>query len=125
MNNSLLYSIAFSLMHGISTYSKTALIKLYGSAMAVFQERQKGNAAFKDAELNHREILLAAWPLKAAAEELETMTRLGIEPTCLEDAIYPNRLYQCQDAPILLFSKGARKFADFAVNCGCPPFTFR
>ena len=110
MNNSLLYSIAFAMMHGISTYAKTALIKLYGSAMAVFQERQKGNAAFKDAELNHREILLAAWPLKAAAEEFETMTRLGIEPTCLEDAIYPNRLYQCQDAPILLFSKGARKW---------------
>ncbi|MFM6993659.1 MAG: DNA-processing protein DprA [Sediminibacterium sp.] len=110
MNNSLLYSIAFSMMHGISTYSKTALIKIYGSAMAIFLERQKGTDAFNTAALNHKEILMAAWPMKAAAEELETMVQQGIEPTCLEDAEYPNRLYQCQDAPILLFSKGSRKW---------------
>lgn len=73
--------------------------------MAIFLERQKGTNAFNTAALNHKEVLMAAWPMKAAAEELETMVRQGIEPTCLEDAEYPNRLYQCQDAQYSYFLK--------------------
>ena len=110
MNNPLLYALAFSQMHGVQTYTRTALIKKYGSALSIYQERQKGSLAFSDIENPSREILLAAWPLKAAATELETMTRAGIDATNLEDAPYPNRLYQCEDAPTLLFSKGSKKW---------------
>lgn len=110
MNHPLLYTLAFAQMHGISTYHRCTLIKTFGSANAIYQERLKGGAAFATIEKMNPEPLMAAWPLKAAAEELETMTRLGIEATCLEDAAYPNRLFQCEDAPIVLFSKGAKKW---------------
>lgn len=110
MNNPLLYTIAFSQMYGVSAYNKTLLIKKFGSAYAIYQERQRGGAAFKPMEKLNPEPIMAAWPLKAAATELETMTRLGIEATCLEDAAYPNRLFQCDDAPIILFSKGSKKW---------------
>lgn len=110
MNHPLLYSLAFSQMHGIGTYHRSTLIKTFGAANAIYQERQKGGAAFSSIEKLNPEPLMAAWPLKAAAEELETMARLGIEVTCLEDAAYPNRLFQCEDAPTILFSKGSRKW---------------
>jgi DNA processing protein len=110
MNNPLLYTIAFSQMHGISPYFKSLLIKTFGSANAIYQERQRGGATFKKIEKLNLEPIMAAWPLKAAATELETITRMGIEATCLEDAAYPNRLFQCDDAPIILFSKGSKKW---------------
>lgn len=110
MNNALLYAIAFSQIQGINNYVRTALIKYFGSAIAIYNERQKGEAAFKAIEGDYRPAIMAAWPLKAAAAELETMTRLGIDSTLLEDALYPNRLFQCDDAPTILFSKGSKKW---------------
>ena len=110
MNNALLYAIAFSQIHGINNYVRTALIKYFGSAFAIYNERQKGETAFKGIEGDFRPAIMAAWPLKAAAAEIETMTKLGIDSTFMEDAIYPNRLFQCDDAPTILFSKGSRKW---------------
>ena len=59
MNNPLLYTIAFSQMHGVSAYNKTLLIKKFGSAYAIYQERQRGGAAFKPMEKLNPEPL---WP---------------------------------------------------------------
>lgn len=110
MNNPLLYALAFSQMHGIKTYLRNALLKTYGSAIKIYQERAQGRAAFTELDAAARETLMAAWPLKAATEELESMLRLSIDPVCLEDAAYPNRLIECEDAPTILFSKGSKKW---------------
>ena len=45
MNNPLLYTLAFSQMYGVSAYYKSLLIKTFGSAYAIYQERQKGVTA--------------------------------------------------------------------------------
>lgn len=110
MNNPLIYAIAFAQLPGINNYQRSCLLKTFGTAIAVYQERKKGIAAFTGIEKIFAEALMTSWPLKAAAIELETMTRLGIEATQLEEAWYPNRLFQCEDAPTLLFSKGSRKW---------------
>lgn len=110
MNNPLIYAIAFAQLPGINNYQRSGLLKTFGTAIAVYQERKKGIAAFNGIEKIYAEALMTSWPLKAAAIELETMTRLGIEATQLEEAWYPNRLFQCEDAPTLLFSKGSRKW---------------
>lgn len=110
MNNSLLYDIAFSQIHGINLYERKALIQVFGSAMSIYNACQQDGKAFIELELKCMDSLMSAWPLKAAAEELSTMQRLGIEATCIQDATYPNRLFQCEDAPALLFSKGSKKW---------------
>lgn len=110
MNDSLLYAIAFSQMHGINLYERKKLINVFGSAMSIYNACQQGGKAFVDLELKCIDSLVAAWPLKAAAEELISMKRLGIDATCIEDAIYPNRLFQCEDAPTILFTKGSKKW---------------
>jgi DNA processing protein len=110
MNDSLLYAIAFSQMHGINLYERKKLINVFGTAMSIYTAYQQGGNAFVDLELKCMDSLMAAWPLKAAAEELSSMKRLGIDATCIDDAAYPNRLFQCEDAPSILFSKGSKKW---------------
>jgi DNA processing protein len=110
MNPSLLYAIAFSQLHGINLYERKKLINVFGSAMSISNACKLGGKALMDLELKSIESLLSPWPLKAASEELSTINKLSIETTCLEDAAYPNRLFQCEDAPTLLFSKGSKKW---------------
>lgn len=110
MNDSLLYAITFSQMHGINLYERKKLINVFGTAMSIYNACQQGGKAFVDLELKCIDSLMAAWPLKAAAEELSSMKRLGIEATCIDDAAYPNRLFQCEDAPTILFTKGSKKW---------------
>lgn len=110
MNPSLLYAIAFSQLQGINLYERKKLIHVFGSAMSIYNACKQGGEALIDLELKSVESLLSPWPLKAASEELSTIKKLSIEATCLEDAAYPNRLFQCEDAPTLLFSKGSKKW---------------
>ena len=110
MNPSLLYAIAFSQLQGINLYERKKLITVFGSAMSIYNACKQGGEALMDLELKSVESLLSPWPLKAASEELSTIKKLSIEATCLEDATYPNRLFQCEDAPTLLFSKGSKKW---------------
>jgi DNA processing protein len=110
MNPSLLYAIAFAQLHGMNLYERKKLIHVFGSAMSIYNACKQGGKALMDLELKSIESLLSPWPLKAASEELSTMTKLNIEATCIEDAAYPNRLLQCEDAPTLLFSKGSKKW---------------
>jgi len=110
MNPSLLYAIAFSQLHGINLYERKQLIQIFGSAMSIFNACQQGGKAFVDLELKCIDSLLSPWPLKAATEELSIMKRLNIDATCIEDATYSNRLFQCEDAPTVLFSKGSTKW---------------
>jgi DNA processing protein len=110
MNNSLLYEIAFSQIHGINLYERKQLIQVFGSAFSIYNACLQDGKAFVDLELKGIDSLMSAWPLKAAAEELSTMQRLGIEATCINEATYPNRLFQCEDAPTILFFKGSKKW---------------
>ena len=110
MNPSLLYAIAFSQLPGINLYERKQLINVFGSAMSIYNVCIEGRKAFVDLELKSIERLLSPWPLKAASEELSSMKRIGIDAICIEDAAYPNRLTQCEDAPTVLFSKGSKKW---------------
>jgi len=110
MNPSLLYAIAFAQLQGINLYERKKLIQTFGSAMSIYNACKQGGKGLMHLELKSIESLLSPWPLKTASEELSTMTKFNIEATCLEDAAYPNRLFQCEDAPTLLFSKGTKKW---------------
>lgn len=110
MNHPLVYAIAFAQIQGINQYERNHLMSVFGSAMSIYNACQKRGKELEVLNLKCMASIMSAWPLKAATEEFSTMTRLGIEATCLEDAWYPNRLFQCQDAPTVLFSKGSKKW---------------
>ncbi|MFY8203304.1 MAG: hypothetical protein ACOVJ1_03610, partial [Sediminibacterium sp.] len=110
MNDPLLYAIAFSQIHGINLYERKKLINVFGSALSIYNACQQGADAFVDLEIKSIASILSPWPLKAAAEELATMKLLNIDTCCIDDATYPNRLFQCEDAPTILFYKGIKKW---------------
>ena len=110
MNNSLIYDIAFSQIHGINLYERKRIMNVFGSALSIYNACQQGADAFVDLEIKSIESILSPWPLKAAAEELATMKLLNIDTCCIDDATYPNRLFQCEDAPTILFYKGIKKW---------------
>jgi DNA processing protein len=110
MNDPLLYSIAFSQIHGINLYERKKLMNVFGSALSIYNTCQQGAEAFVDLEIKSIESILSPWPLKAAAEELAIMKLLNIDTCCIDDATYPNRLFQCEDAPTILFYKGIKKW---------------
>ena len=110
MNPSLLYAIAFAQLQGINLYERKKLIQTFGSAMSIYNACKQSGKGLMHLELKSIESLLSPWPLKTASEELSTMTKFNIEATCLEEAAYPNRLFHCEDAPTMLFSKGTKKW---------------
>ena len=110
MNDSILHAIAFSQLQGINDYQRNILLKKFGAAKDIYRARQKGVAAFSGIEKLNPLPIMEAWPFNAAGIELERMQKLNIDANCLEEAIYPNRLYECEDAPIVLFSKGSKKW---------------
>lgn len=93
--DSLLYSIAFSMLKGIPEAHKIKMLSYYGNAEAIYHQR-KNNAI--------------PWPLEAAAAEINFITKHAIQSFALHDLGYPNRLAHITDPPIFLYTKGSSNF---------------
>jgi DNA processing protein len=102
--------IALSLIPQIGPRLVRRLVAYAGSVDAVFDDRKvwiskipgigKGKASF----FNKNELL------KAAEQETEYTEKEGISVHFYLDDNYPRRLKECEDAPIVLFSKGGIDF---------------
>lgn len=94
----------------INHFHLTGMLQLYrrlGSATAVIEHRN-----------NIRDVLPEASPrlvtslqsvdrhLGRAEQELEWDLAHGVMPLCMNDENYPQRLRECDDAPLMLFYKG-------------------
>jgi len=92
---SLLNTIAFSMLEGITEPQKIIMLRHYGSATAIYHLRKK-NAY--------------PWPIEAAEDEMNFITKHNIQCFSLMDAYYPNRLENISDPPIVLYTKGSTEF---------------
>jgi len=105
-NNTLKYIIALSLVPGIGSITARQLIAYLGSAEAIFKEKesslQKVPGVGKLLSSNFKKDDF----LNRAEEELEFIDKYNINAYTFLDKKYPNRLKQCEDAPIVLFHKG-------------------
>ena len=91
----LLYTIAFSMLAGVPEAQKLKMLRYYGSAAAIYNLRKK-NAP--------------VWPIEAAEEEINFISKHNIHCFSLMDIHYPNRLINISDPPLLLYTKGATQF---------------
>ena len=110
MLDEIIYTIALSILPGLNDMEKKSILEFYGSAVAVFKEHQKQDAGFTALNLVHKNILIAAWPLKEAEAEYNFIKKHQIKCLSVLDPSYPNRLVQCKDAPLLLYVKGSDQF---------------
>jgi DNA processing protein len=108
MNNSdYLYKIAISLVPGIGPVSAKKLIAYCGSVESIFAERK--SLLTKIPGIGTKlagEILNAKEALLRAEEEINFATKFNIEILYYLNDNYPEKLKNCEDAPLILYSKG-------------------
>ena len=91
----LLYNIAFSMLGGVTEASKLVMLRHYGSATGIYNLRKKNTPI---------------WPIEAAEEEINFISKHNINCFSLMDTHYPNRLINISDPPLLVYTKGSTQF---------------
>lgn len=100
------YRIALSHVKGINRLLAESLIDTLGDEASFFRLSQSeltqltgwNNSFFTEAERGR--------VLRLAAEEVEFVRKKGITPLFFTDSDYPQRLLECNDAPLMLYYKG-------------------
>lgn len=105
-SDELLYEVGLTMIPGVGPKIAHALLHYFGSAKDIFRapvqqlQRVEGIGAERAACIKHRDIL------RRAEMELEFAARHDIQCLSINHPNYPYRLKHCNDAPIMLFSKG-------------------
>jgi DNA processing protein len=100
------YQIALTMAQAIGPVTARRLINKIGSASAVFKmnkaslEKIPGIGPLMSASLSSSTLM------EKAAREMEFIERYQISVLFLEDPEYPQRLKECEDAPILIYARG-------------------
>ncbi|UAY51742.1 DNA-processing protein DprA [Ferruginibacter albus] len=106
MNKDLLYQIALTLVPNIGNVHAKSLVTIFESAEAVFKSKKKdlenieGIGAVRAKSIKEFDNFLSS------EEEIQFIERYKITPLFINDEVYPKRLLNCYDSPILLFYRG-------------------
>ena len=100
------YQIAISLIEGVGDIIGKKLLAFTGSAKAVFFAKRKDLEKIDGIGQVLVKAVLSADVLARAEQELKWMEKEGVNHLFYGDKKYPNRLKQCEDAPLNLFYKG-------------------
>ena len=98
------------LLTRLNYFSLAGMLELYrkvGSATLIMEQKDHIKDIFPNASDKLVNALKNADEArKRAEEELEYDLKYGIQPICMNDDRYPQRLKDCDDAPLMLFYKG-------------------
>ncbi len=108
MHPQVLYQIALTLISGIGPVKAKNLLAYCGSAEAVFKEKQTALLRIPNiGEVTAADIAsIKKEALAKAEKEVLFMEKNGIDALLFNDKKYPERLKQCEDSPIVLYTKG-------------------
>ena len=105
----------------INYFHLTGMLQPYrrlGSATAVIEHRRNIRDVLPDASPKLVQSLQQLdEPLHRAEIELQWDLENGVMPLCMNDENYPQRLRQCDDAPLMLFYKGNINLNQRRVIC--------
>lgn len=105
----------------INYFHLTGMLQLYrrlGSATAMIEHRRNIRDVLPDASPKLVQSLQQLdEPLHRAEVELQWDLENGVMPLCMNDENYPQRLRQCDDAPLMLFYKGNINLNQRRVIC--------
>ena len=100
------YRIALTMVPAIGPVTARKLIAEAGSARAVFRLKKASLQKIQSIGPRLSESISSSALLEKAEQELAFLERHHISALYFEDATYPERLKECEDAPILLYAKG-------------------
>ena len=106
MRDEQIYSMALTRIPGLGLISACHLVKTLGSATAVFQQRKELPSLIEGVSNKLVEALNHSEAFKRAEEELLFAEKNQIQCITFNDASYPSRLRECEDAPLVLFYRG-------------------
>ena len=100
MNDSLLYTIALTMVNGVGGVLSRQLLNSLGDAKSIFQEKRQlleripGIGSILAAEIKNPEAL------RRAEQEIRFAEQEQIDILLWDDENYPARLRECPDAPL-------------------------
>lgn len=100
------YQIALTLIDGVGDVIAKKLLAFTGSAKAVFFAKRNELEKIEGIGKVLVRAILSADVLARANQELKWMEKEGVNHLFYSDKHYPNRLKQCEDAPLNLYYKG-------------------
>jgi len=106
MSEDLLYQIAITLIPGIGDVLGKKLIAYCGSPEAVFQQRKSSLMKIPGIGEFFASAVIRQNVFGQAEAEIRFMEDNAICPLFYLDPLYPLRLKQCPDSPLMLYSKG-------------------
>jgi DNA processing protein len=109
-NKELVFLIALAMLPGIGGITARKLIHLFGSPEAVFREKKEYLRKIPRIGEMLADNAIKNMALEEAQRELEYTRTEGISVFCFGEPDYPRRLSQCDDAPVLIYSKGNAKY---------------
>lgn len=106
--NEKLYQIALTLLKGVSVSNAKKLLDCAHTAQQLFSLSKQALQDITGLENTHVTTLYNQfdWALQQAEKELLFCTKYHITPLFYTDNAYPQRLLECEDAPIMLYQKG-------------------
>jgi len=106
LSEQLKYQIAISLIKGIGPKLARNLIAYVGDESEVFNQNISALSKVPGIGVSLARVIKAANVLERAEQEIEFITKHNIQPLYFTSDDYPHRLSFCEDAPVLLYTKG-------------------
>jgi DNA processing protein len=102
----LLYQIALTMVPAIGPITARKLIERIGSAKGIFKEKREALLKIEGIGPRMAKSFNTSDLLLQAEKELEFLIKHRISALYYKESGYPERLKQCADAPILLYTRG-------------------
>jgi DNA processing protein len=106
-DQSLLYKVGLSFIPKIGDITAKRLVSYLGSVEAVFKEKKGKLEKIPGIGPTLSKVISKNGILSKAEAEIEFIIKNKIIPLFYLDEVYPERLKQCEDGPVLLYQKGA------------------
>ncbi len=111
LENNLQYKIALSLIPKIGPVLAKRLIAYTGSPQAVFRESKQNLLKIPNVGEKLAKNIISKDYLEKAEAELKFIEKYNIHTYFFTDKSYPARLKNCEDSPLIFYSKGKVDFS--------------
>lgn len=106
MQEEQIYALALTRIPGLGLMGAYNLVRTLGSASAIFRHRKELKELVPEVSDKLIKALDCPEAFHRAEEELKYAEKNQIQCITLNDAAYPSRLRECEDAPLTLFYRG-------------------
>lgn len=114
-NENLKYKIALSLIPKVGPVLAKRLIAYTGSPEAVFRQSRGSLLKIPNVGEYLASAINSVDYLQIAEEEIQFAQKYGIQVSFFTDKSYPDRLKNCEDSPVILYSKGNVDFSGLKI----------